>query len=85
MASPSLTLALDTGEWSAPRNGCFLTQGKSLWYPLNRSWMDPRTGLDNVEKRKSLASAVNLTPTIQPVARFYTDRAKSAPKIITVQ
>jgi hypothetical protein len=36
-------------------------------------------------REKSLAPAVNLTPTIQPVACSYTDRANPAHKIITVQ
>jgi hypothetical protein len=44
-----LTAALFGGEWSASRIGRF-TPG-SRWIG---GWMDPRAGLDHVEKRKFL-------------------------------
>jgi hypothetical protein len=47
-----LTSALYGGEWSASYPGCF-TPGKSA--PATQwtiGWVGPRTGLDEVEKRK---------------------------------
>jgi hypothetical protein len=49
-----LTLALVGGEWSASRSSRF-TPGDR--YPSTHcigGWMGPRTGLDDVEKRKFL-------------------------------
>jgi hypothetical protein len=43
-----LTLALVGGEWSA------LPRRKSARYPLDRRLGGPRTGLDDVKKRKFL-------------------------------
>jgi hypothetical protein len=50
-----LTLALAGGEWSASRP-CRFTPGESSsdthWIG---GWVDPRAGVDDVEKRKFLA------------------------------
>jgi hypothetical protein len=48
------TSALAVGEWSASRT-CRFTPGETV--PNNhsiRGWVDPRAGLDGVEKRKFL-------------------------------
>jgi hypothetical protein len=44
IAPQFLTSALDEGEWSASCPGCF-----TYW---TRCWVDPRAGIDTVEKRK---------------------------------
>jgi len=36
-------LALDGGEWTAPRPGHALPQGKDPWYPLNRRLDGPQS------------------------------------------
>jgi hypothetical protein len=38
-----LILALDGGEWSVSCLGCFTSQGKSMWYPLDRRLGGPRS------------------------------------------
>jgi hypothetical protein len=49
-----LTSALAGGEWSASRPGCF-TPGESAYGThWIGGWVDPRDGLDDVEKRKFL-------------------------------
>jgi hypothetical protein len=45
-------------------------------------WVGTRAGQDAVEKRKSLAPAVNRTPAVQPASRRYTDWAN--PTIIII-
>jgi hypothetical protein len=64
-----LTSALAEGEWSAP--GTHWIEG----------WVDPRSGLDDVVKRKFLTLPVlELDPSVvQPVASHYTDCAIPAP------
>jgi hypothetical protein len=64
-----LTSALVGGEWSASRSGRF-TPGESNWIG---GWVDPRAGLDDVEKRKFLTLRdSNSDPTaVQPVASRY--------------
>jgi hypothetical protein len=53
------------------------TQGKSPRYPLGRRLMGPRTGLDDVEKRKFLTlPGLELA---KHVASRYTDYALPAP------
>jgi hypothetical protein len=51
-----LTLALDVGEWSVSRP-CRFTLGETAsvtkWMG---GWVDPRAGLDDMEKRKFLPS-----------------------------
>jgi hypothetical protein len=73
------TSALAGGEWSASRPGRF-TPGKeppgTHWVG---GWVDPRAGLDGVEKRKFLTLLVlelrPLSRPAQPVASRYTDYA----------
>jgi hypothetical protein len=58
----SLTSALVGGEWSVSRPGRF-TPGERV--PGTRwigGWVDPRTGLGDVEKGKLLAVTENRTP-----------------------
>jgi hypothetical protein len=50
----SLTSALVGGEWSASRCGRFTLQEKVPGTHWIGGWVDPRTGLDDVEKRKFL-------------------------------
>jgi hypothetical protein len=56
MLSLFLILGLGGDEWTAshPRQ---LTLGKETWYPLDRRLVSPKTDLDAIEQRKSLASA----------------------------
>jgi hypothetical protein len=49
IAPPFLTSALDEGEWPASRP-CRVTPGTHLI----GGWVNPRTGLDHMEKRKIL-------------------------------
>jgi hypothetical protein len=49
-----LTLALAGGEWSASRSGRFTPGGGAPSTPWIGGWVDPRAGLDDVEKRKFL-------------------------------
>jgi hypothetical protein len=61
-----LTLALAEGEWSASRPGRFAlgeTAPSTHWIG---GWVDPRAGLDNLEKRKFLTPPV---PELQPLDR----------------
>jgi hypothetical protein len=48
------TSALAGGEWSASLSGRLTPGEKAPPYPLNRGWMDPRAGQDDVDKRKFL-------------------------------
>jgi hypothetical protein len=49
-----LTSALTGGEWSASRPGRFTPTDIALGIHCIGCWMDPRAGLDDVEKRKFL-------------------------------
>jgi hypothetical protein len=49
-----LTSALVGGEWSASRPSCFISRETSLGIRLIGGCVDPRTGLDDVQKRKLL-------------------------------
>jgi hypothetical protein len=73
IAPSFLTSALDGGEWSASRPSPF-TPGKrspvtieseAVWAP-EQVWIKLR-------REKSLATARNRTPAVQPVARPYTN------------
>jgi hypothetical protein len=67
IAPPFLTSAVDGGEWSAS-HPCHLTAGeRARGAHCTGGCLGPRAGLDAVENRKNLATAV------QPVARRYTD------------
>jgi hypothetical protein len=49
-----MTSALVGGKWSASRPCRFTPGERAPRYPLNKRLVDPRAGLDNVEKRKLL-------------------------------
>jgi hypothetical protein len=76
-----LTSTLVGYEWSALRSGCFTTGERAPGTHRIGGWMDPRAGLDDVEKRKFLAlPGLNSHPSVvQPVASRYTDCATPAP------
>jgi hypothetical protein len=71
-----LTSALVGGEWSASRP-CRFTPGTHF---IGR-WVDPRAGLDNMEKWKFfvLPGLELPPPVVQPIASRYTDWAIPAP------
>jgi hypothetical protein len=48
------TLALVGGEWSASRHGRLTPEEEATSIHGIGGWVDPRTGLDDVEKRKFL-------------------------------
>jgi hypothetical protein len=58
-----------------------LLPGKEPPAPIERGWVGPRTGLDDVENREFLTlPGLELERSVvQPVASRYTDRAISAP------
>jgi hypothetical protein len=78
IAPPFLTSALDGGEWSAS-GSVRLTPGEgpcgNYWI---EGWVGPRAGLDNVKWRTIFVLHGNLTPTVQPIARRYTDHIDRA-------
>jgi hypothetical protein len=49
-----LTLALAGGEWSASRPGRLTARERGPGTLCIEGWVDPRTGLDDMEKRKFL-------------------------------
>jgi hypothetical protein len=51
IAPPFLTSALAGSEWSASRPGRFTPEERALGIHWIGGWMDPRAGLDDVEKR----------------------------------
>jgi hypothetical protein len=55
-----LPSALDGGEWSASRTGRFTPQGKSPWYPLDRSLGGPqsRSGRGGEQKNSQLPPGI---------------------------
>jgi hypothetical protein len=79
----SLTSALDGGEWSALRRGCFTPSPRERapgahWIG---GWVGPRAILDAVVKRKipsSRRESNPRTPIVQPVAQHYTNWAITA-------
>jgi hypothetical protein len=68
-----LTSALVGGEWSASRPGGFTHGERDRGTHWIGGWVDPRTGLDDVEKRKFLPYRdSNSDPSVvQPVASRY--------------
>jgi hypothetical protein len=54
IAPPFLTSALDGGEWLASRPGSFTPGERAPGTHWIGSWVGPRAGLDDVEKRKFL-------------------------------
>jgi hypothetical protein len=76
-----LTSALDGGEWSTSRP-CRFTPGERApgthWIG---GWVDPRAGLDDLEKRKFLTPpGLELRPLGRPASR-YADYAIPAPRM----
>jgi hypothetical protein len=60
-----LTSSLAGGEWSASRPGRFTPGERAPGTHLIGGWVDPRAGLDDVEKRKFLTLPGLRTPTTQ--------------------
>jgi hypothetical protein len=74
-----LTSALVGGEWSASRPGRFTPAERAPVTHGVGGWVDPRAGLDDVEKRKFLTlPELEIQPLCHP-ARSYTDCALPAP------
>jgi hypothetical protein len=62
-----LTSALVGGEWSASRLGHFIPGKRAPGTHWIGGWVDPRTGLDDVERRKSLTlPGLELRPLSRP-------------------
>jgi hypothetical protein len=62
-----LTLALVTGEWSTSRLGRFTYGERTPSTHWIGGWMGPRTGLDDLEKRKFLPTpGLELRPLGRP-------------------
>jgi hypothetical protein len=77
-----LTSALVGGEWSALRRGRFIADKRLPGTHWLGSWVDPRTGLDDVERKEKSCSYwdSNSDPTAaQPAASCNTDCAIPAP------
>jgi hypothetical protein len=65
-----LTTALAGGEWSASRPRRFTPGERSPGTRWIRGWVDPRVGLDEVEKRKFLTlQGLELRPLGRPARR----------------
>jgi hypothetical protein len=63
-----LTSALVGGEWSALRPGRFTPGERAPGTHSIGGWVDPRAGLDDMEKRKSLTTPrLELRPLGRPV------------------
>jgi hypothetical protein len=56
-----LTSALAGGEWSASRLGRFTPRDRALRTHWIGGWVDPRAGLDGVEKNLYLCSSLKVT------------------------
>jgi hypothetical protein len=75
-----LTSALVRGEWSASRPSRFTPGERALGMHWIGGWVGPRTGLDDMKKRKFLTlSGFELRPVVQPVASRYTNCTIPAP------
>jgi hypothetical protein len=65
-----LTSELDGGEWSASRPGRFIPEERSPGTYWIGDWVGPRSGLDDVEKRKFLnLPGLELRPLGRPTRR----------------
>jgi hypothetical protein len=60
-------------EWIASRPCRFTPEGKSFQYPMDRRLGRPHSRSGSYRKCKNVASARNVTPVMQAVARRYTD------------
>jgi hypothetical protein len=76
-----LTSALAGDEWSASGSGRFTPGERDPGSQWVGGWVDPRAGLDDVEKRKflTLPGLVLRPSAVQPVASRCTDYAMPAP------
>jgi hypothetical protein len=76
-----LTSALVGGEWSDSRPGRITLGERAPGTHWIGGWLDPRAGLDDVEKRKFLTlPGLNSDPSVvQPIANRHTDCAIPAP------
>jgi hypothetical protein len=62
-----MTSAIVGGEWKASRSAVLLTGEKAPGTHWIGGWVDPRPGLDNAEKRKSLPlPGLELRPICRP-------------------
>jgi hypothetical protein len=67
IAPPFMTSALDKGEWSASRPGRFTPGERALGTHWIGGRVNPRAGLDDVEKRKFLTlPGLELRPLCRP-------------------
>jgi hypothetical protein len=76
--TPSLTSALDWGEWSASRPSRFTPRERASGTHWIGGWVGPRAVLDAVVKRKIPSprrESNPRTPIVHPVAQHYTDWA----------
>jgi hypothetical protein len=72
----SLRSALDGGEWSASRPGCFTSRERAPGTHWIGGWVGSRAVLDTVVKRKIPSprrESNSRTPIVQPVAQSYTN------------
>jgi hypothetical protein len=59
--------ALTGGEWSASRSGRFTAEERAPSTHWIGGWVDPKAGLDDVEKGKFLTSpGLELRPLVRP-------------------
>jgi hypothetical protein len=72
IAPTFFTSALDGSEWWASRPGRFTPGERAPNIHVIGGWVDPRAGLDAMEKR-NLAPAGIPTPAVQPLAGRSTD------------
>jgi hypothetical protein len=76
-----LTSELVGGEWSASRPGCLTPRERATGTHWIGGWVEPRTGMDDVEKRNLATTGTRiLTPAFKPVASRYTDCAIFKPE-----
>jgi hypothetical protein len=62
-----LTSALAGGEWSASRPGRFTPRERASGTHWIEGWVDPRAGVDDLEKRKFLTlPGLELRPLSRP-------------------
>jgi hypothetical protein len=74
----------DAGEWSASRSGRFTPEEKSPGTHWTGGWVDPRAGLDDVEKIPDPTGARTRTSrVVQPVASRYADYTILAPTVVS--